>query len=218
LNKNEELMTSSFNPLALPNLPDSNDQNQPHPKKQKYSIPTLVSYWSAPLFIALYHVGSLLALFTGLSIGAILWAGLLYWSRMLAITAIYHRLLVHKSYTTPPIVKWVGCFIATTAGQMGPSWWKGHHDEHHLFSDKMQDPHNSTRGFWWSHYQWLLSPNFLPAKLPADVEQDIVLKTIDRLHLIPPFLLGLLSYSIGGLEYLAAFLLAPPSSSVASPP
>ena len=178
------------------------------PQKQQYSLPTLISYWIGPVLIVVCHLGSLLAFSTGLSIGAWLWITFLYWIRMLAITGIYHRLLTHKAYSSPAPVKWIGSFIASSAGQMGPNWWKAHHDEHHRFTDKPQDPHSSVRGIRWSHYQWLLSRNFLPTQLPADVEQDIVLKTIDRLHFVPTLMLALLSYAIGGLEYLAAFFLS----------
>ena len=177
-------------------------------KKQTYSLPTLISYWLGPVFIVTCHIGSLLAFYTGLSLGAWLWIAFLYWIRMLAITGIYHRLLTHKAYSSPALVKWIGSFIASSAGQMGPNWWKAHHEEHHRFADEPQDPHSSVRGIQWSHYQWLLSKNFLPAKLPPDVEQDVVLKAIDRLHFVPTIALASISYIIGGMEYLAAFFVS----------
>ncbi len=178
------------------------------PPKQKYSLPTLIGYWIGPVLIVTCHIGSLLAFSTGLSLGAWAWIVFLYGIRMLAITGIYHRLLTHKAYSTPALVKWIGSIIASSAGQMGPNWWKAHHEEHHRFTDQPRDPHSSVRGIQWSHYRWLLSSNFLPTKLPADVEQDIVLKTIDRLHFVPTLALGLLSYAIGGAEYLAAFFVS----------
>ncbi|MEO0706177.1 MAG: acyl-CoA desaturase [Cyanobacteria bacterium J06649_5] len=177
-------------------------------EKQKFSKLVLAGYWMGPVLIITCPLASFSALFTGLSLGAWLWVAFLYWIRMLAITGIYHRLLTHKSYSAPIIVKWIGCLIASAAGQMGPSWWKGHHDEHHLFSDQPRDPHASVNGFWWSHYQWLLSRNFLPYKLPADVEQDRVLKIMDRFHFVPTLALGALSYALGGAEYLAAFFVS----------
>ncbi|WP_322744887.1 acyl-CoA desaturase, partial [Leptolyngbya ectocarpi] len=147
-------------------------------------------------------------MFTGLSMGAWIWIGFLYWLRMLAITAIYHRLLTHKAYRSPALVKWIGSFIACSAGQMGPSWWKGHHEDHHRFTDTAGDPHSSANGFWWTQYRWLLSKNFLPSRLPLDIEQDVTLRTLDRLHFLPLFVLGWISYLVGGLEYLAAFFVS----------
>ncbi|MDG2990808.1 acyl-CoA desaturase [Candidatus Synechococcus calcipolaris G9] len=160
------------------------------------------------------HIGSLLVLITGLSWGSILWLLFLYVIRMLATTSIYHRLLTHKSYQASNLVLWVGSIVAAAAGQMGPSWWKAHHMIHHQYVDRDLDPHSphtpaqGIKGFGWSQGGWLLSPNFFPAKLPSDVEEDGVLKVIDRLHFIPLVALGALSYFIGGVEYLGAFFLS----------
>lgn len=176
--------------------------------EQRYSPLTLASYYAGPALMVVCHLGALLCLVTGLSLGAWLWIGLLYWVRMLATTAIYHRLLTHKAYNTPTVVKWVGSLVGASAGQMGPSWWKAHHEAHHRFTDRPGDPHASTRGFWWSHYQWLLSKTSLPTSLPADIEQDPVLRAIDRLHFLPLLALGGISYLLGGWEYVAAFCLS----------
>lgn len=139
---------------------------------------------------------------------------LLYATRMFATTGIYHRLLTHRSYQTPALVLWVGSIVAASAGQMGPSWWKAHHITHHQFSDQASDPHSPyqpfqrSKGFWWSQVGWLFSSEFLPAKLPADVESDAVLRIVDRLHFVPTLALGTISYFLGGMEYLAAFFLS----------
>lgn len=176
--------------------------------KQHYPGLTLVAYWMGPFLIVACHFGLILSLFTELSAGAWVWAVFLYWIRMLAITGIYHRLLTHKAYSSPAPIKWIGSLVASAAGQMGPSWWKGHHEEHHRFTDQVIEPHASIVGFWWSHYRWLLSSNFIPTRLPSDIEQDIVLKALDRLHFLPLIGLGWISYAIGGLEYLAAFFVS----------
>jgi stearoyl-CoA desaturase (delta-9 desaturase) len=97
---------------------------------------------------------------------------------------------------------------------MGPSWWKAHHVAHHQCSDQDKDPHSpylpfkGIKGFWWAQAGWLLCPQFFPSKLPSDVERDVVLKIVDRLHFIPTVALGALSYYIGGTEYLGAFFLS----------
>jgi len=179
-----------------------------------YSRWTLLGYWLGPVLIILSHVGCLLLLVTGLSLGALAWALALYLIRMLATTAIYHRLLTHRSYDTSPTLLRLGCVVGASAGQMGPSWWKAHHLAHHRGSDAAADvhspfqPHAGFRGFLWSQGGWLLSPQFLPEALPADVEADPVLRAIDRFHFVPFLLLALLSYQIGGLAYLGAFCLS----------
>lgn len=179
-----------------------------------YSPITSVSYLIGPLLIIVSHIGSLLILITGLSWGACLWIVLLYVSRMLAITSIYHRLLTHKSYQAPALVLWAGSIVAAAAGQMGPSWWKAHHLSHHQYADRDRDPHSpytpvqGIKGFYWSQGGWLLSPRFFPANLSTDVERDRVLKAIDRFHFLPLVGLGVISYLIGGVEYLGALFLS----------
>lgn len=181
---------------------------------KQYSQLTIISYIVGPTLIVVSHLGTLLIIVTGLSWGAALWAVLLYITRMLAITSIYHRLLTHKSYQAPSLVLWVGSIVAASAGQMGPSWWKAHHVAHHQCSDQDKDPHSpylpfkGIKGFWWAQAGWLLCPQFFPSKLPNDVERDVVLKIVDRLHFIPIVALSALSYYIGGTEYLGAFFLS----------
>ncbi len=175
---------------------------------------TLFGYWLGPVFIVLSHVGCLLLLTTGLSLGALAWAVGLYLIRMLATTAIYHRLLTHRSYSTSVHLLRLGCLVGASAGQMGPSWWKAHHLAHHRGSDAAADvhspfhPNRGFQGFVWSQGGWLLSSQFLPEALPADVEADPVLRAIDRFHFVPLLLLALLSYQVGGLAYLGAFCLS----------
>ncbi|MEE3717615.1 acyl-CoA desaturase [Tumidithrix elongata RA019] len=184
-----------------------------NPMKQ-YALLTIISYILGPTLIVVSHFGSLLAIATGLSWGAVAWLVGLYLIRMLATTGIYHRLLTHKSYQAPSLVLWIGCIVAASAGQMGPSWWKAHHMNHHQHSDREPDPHSphipfqGLKGFWWSQAGWLFVPQFFPAKLPMDVESDRVLKIVDRLHFIPMLALGAISYFIGGMEYLGAFFLS----------
>ena len=167
-----------------------------------------------PVFIVLVHLGCLLVVLEGLGWAAALWAVALYLVRMLGTTAIYHRLITHGSYEAPRLVWWLGSVVTASAGQMGPSWWKAHHQAHHRHVDTAADPHspliarNRWRGFWHSQIGWLLSPGFHPSELPADVEADPVLRLIDRLHIVPPLALAWLSWQLGGWEWLGAFCLS----------
>lgn len=171
-------------------------------------------YVFGPVLIIASHLGCLLLLWTGLSLGAGLWALALYLLRMLAITAVYHRLITHASYRAPRPVAWIGAFVGASAGQMGPSWWKAHHQLHHRHVDTAADPHTPVgpsagwRGVWRSQAGWLLSSSFFPEALPADVESDPVLRLIDRFHFVPLLLLAGLSWQLGGLPWLAAFCLS----------
>ncbi|MBM5802360.1 MAG: acyl-CoA desaturase [Cyanobacteria bacterium K_DeepCast_35m_m2_023] len=167
-----------------------------------------------PVFIGLAHLGCLLLLLNGLGWTALLWAVFLYLVRMLAITTIYHRLIAHRSYQAPRLVWWLGSLLAASAGQMGPSWWTAHHQQHHRHVDTGNDPHTPLhphrgwRGFWRSQLGWLLTADFHPVGLPASLEADPVLRLIDRLHVVPPLVLAWLSWQLGGWEWLGAFCLS----------
>jgi stearoyl-CoA desaturase (Delta-9 desaturase) len=181
----------------------------------KYPRLLVLSYNLGPFQVLIFHIGALLPLVTGISWQAILWGFLLYVIRMLGITGIYHRLIIHKSYQTPAFVKWVGSIVAASAGQMGPNWWKGHHIQgHHNQSDGVGDrhsphtPYKGILGFIWAQFGWLMTGNSMPHSLPADVEADWGLRLIDRFHFVPLILLGALSYWLGGLQFLGAFFLS----------
>ena len=182
--------------------------------KTRYSLLHLATYWLGPVQMAICHVGALIPLWTGLSLGSTVWIALLYAVRMLATTAIYHRLLTHKAYRAPRLLLWIGSFIAASSGQMGPSWWKAHHQAHHLYADRKMDPHSphfaksSIMGLYRAQVGWLVSPSTIPACLPDDVERDQVMVFIDRFHFVPLVFLGAVSYRIGGFEYLGAFFLS----------
>ena len=166
------------------------------------------------MFIGLSHLGCGLLVVTGLGPGAALWALLLYGARMLAITAFMHRLIAHRSFQAPRLVIWLGALLATSAGQMGPSWWVAHHRQHHRHVDTPADPHTPLqpqvgwRGLWRAQIGWLLTEDFHPVHLPQDIESDPVLRLIDRAQIVPPLALGWLSWQWGGLPWLAAFCLS----------
>ncbi|MFM8524847.1 MAG: acyl-CoA desaturase [Cyanobacteriota bacterium] len=167
-----------------------------------------------PILIGCAHLGCFVLLLTGLGWAALLWAVLLYLVRMLAITAIYHRLIAHRSYQATRMVWWLGSLVAASAGQMGPSWWTAHHQQHHRHVDTHHDPHTPLHplgtwwGFWRAQLGWLLTPDFHPVALPAHVEADPVLRLIDRLHMLPTLLLAWVSWQIGSWEGLGAFCLS----------
>ena len=160
-------------------------------KTRSYGRLVALGYAIGPVLIIISHACSLLLISTGINLAGLAWVVGWYLLRMLAITAIYHRLLVHRSYRAPRFLLRIGCLLASAAGQMGPSWWKAHHLKHHRQSDQIGDPHSPhIKGGGWRRFVvsqagWLLSPAFFPSHLPADVESDPVLKAIDRLHFYP---------------------------------
>lgn len=66
----------------------------------------------------------------------------------LGIVVTFHRLLTHNSYQTHPILKKVFSIIGCLGGTGSPLAWVAIHINHHLKSDKVNDPHSPLyKGF-----------------------------------------------------------------------
>jgi fatty-acid desaturase len=60
----------------------------------------------------------------------------------LGIVVTYHRLLTHRSYTTYPILIKIFSVLGCLGGTGSPLAWVAIHINHHLKSDKPEDPHS----------------------------------------------------------------------------
>lgn len=153
---------------------------------------------SIPFF--LLHLLPFLAIFTGVTVKAVVLGMVLFWGRMFFITAGYHRYFAHKSYKLNRFWQFVMAFGGTTAAQKGPLWWAGHHRNHHRFSDTENDIHSPRKGFWWSHAGWILCDKY--NKTQYDKINDFAiypeLKFLNEHDWIGPWTLGVASYLIAG--------------------
>lgn len=153
------------------------------------------------------HVSCLAAFWTGVSPVALGTAIALYWLRMFAITAFYHRYFSHKTFSTSRFMQFVFAFCGGTAVQRGALWWAAHHRCHHRESDTENDIHSPvTRSFLWSHIGWITSSSNMPTNY--EVIPDLVrypeLVLLNRFDWVPPVLLGLALYGSGAcLESIA---------------
>ncbi|XP_011863272.1 PREDICTED: acyl-CoA Delta(11) desaturase-like, partial [Vollenhovia emeryi] len=74
----------------------------------------------------------------------------------LAITAGAHRLWCHRAYKAKWPMRVILMILQTAAFQNHIYEWVRDHRVHHKFTDTDADPHNSKRGFFFSHVGWLL--------------------------------------------------------------
>lgn len=96
------------------------------------------------------------------------------------ITAGAHRLWAHKSYKA----KWQLRLLLTVcnliAFQNCIFEWVRDHRVHHKYTDTNADPHNSKRGFFFSHMGWLIVRKHPDVKEKganvsmADLEEDAI--------------------------------------------
>lgn len=156
-------------------------------------------FWGAHLLAAL---GIYLY---GLRSGPVLLAVALYFIRIWAVTAGYHRYFSHRAYKTSRWFQFFLAFLAQTTSQKGVLWWASHHRVHHKMSDLPGDVHSPVqRGFWYAHVGWLFDPVSFDTR--HDKIQDFSkypeLVWLDKYWLVPVFTLGAACYAWMGLEGL----------------
>jgi fatty-acid desaturase len=72
------------------------------------------------------------------------------------IGVTYHRMLSHRALKMPKFWERIFTTIGVLNLQGSPLRWIATHRVHHAFSDTPKDPHDSNRGFWFSHMGWML--------------------------------------------------------------
>ncbi|XP_047542181.1 acyl-CoA Delta(11) desaturase-like [Vanessa atalanta] len=74
----------------------------------------------------------------------------------IGVTAGAHRLWTHRAYKAKMPLQILLMVMNTFAFQNTVIDWVRDHRMHHRYSDTDADPHNATRGFFYSHIGWLL--------------------------------------------------------------
>lgn len=74
----------------------------------------------------------------------------------ISITAGYHRLFSHRTYKAAWPVRAFFALFGAMAMQNSILVWSRDHRYHHGMVDTIGDPYNARRGFWYSHFAWVL--------------------------------------------------------------
>ena len=163
--------------------------------------------WVNTLFFIALHLGALLVLLpSNFNSKAVIVAFILYWvTGGLGITLGFHRLVTHRSFQTPKWLEYFLVFCGTLACQGGAIEWIGTHRMHHLHSDQNLDPHDSNKGFWWSHMGWLIYHRPNEAEIPRftkDIADDPVYQFLDKNVILIQIALGVLLLLAGGWSFV----------------
>ncbi len=166
----------------------------------RFNLPTFI-------FMVALHTGALFALLpSNFSWAAVGVAVFLHWvTGCLGVTLGWHRLVSHRSFQTPKWLEYLLVLFGTLSLQRGPIWWVGLHRHHHVHSDEATDHHDSNKGFWWSHMQWMFYE--VPAekevdRFTKDIADDPVYKFLNKYFLLPQIALGVVLYLIGGWPFV----------------
>ena len=160
--------------------------------------------WLPNLPFFAVHIAPLFAFITGVTRSDIALCLGLYVLRMFCITAGYHRYFSHRAYKMGRALQFLIAFGGATAAQKGPLWWAAHHRHHHKHSDMPEDLHSPRKGFWWSHVGWIICSKYRGTNLHAikDFAHYPELRLLDKYYMVPPALLGIACYMLGGWSAL----------------
>ncbi|MBZ8179085.1 acyl-CoA desaturase [Oscillatoria salina] len=163
--------------------------------------------WSVIVYLTGIHAVALLAFLpSNFSWGAVGVALFLHWvTAGLGVTLGFHRLVTHRSFETPKWLEYFLVFCGSLSAQGGPIKWVGLHRMHHLYSDAEGDPHDSNRGFWWSHISWMLHKIPQDTDIPRytkDIADDPVYQFLQKYFILLQVLLGVLLLYLGGWSWV----------------
>jgi stearoyl-CoA desaturase (delta-9 desaturase) len=106
----------------------------------------------------LIHLACVAAIWSGITSQAVALGFGLYWLRIFAIGAGYHRYFSHRAYATGRVFQFILAFLAQSSAQKSVLWWAAKHRHHHLHSDTGEDIHSPVQSsFLYSHLGWIFA-------------------------------------------------------------
>ncbi|HZZ45232.1 MAG TPA: fatty acid desaturase [Tepidisphaeraceae bacterium] len=164
------------------------DYKDPHPLTFRDRACVLIGVASPPIGLA---VAIILLWRHGVGPLDLILMATMYLLTLLGITLGYHRLFTHRSFVTPPAVRFTLAALGSMATQGPVIQWVAHHRRHHQQSDQEGDPHSPhlhdgslwsvIRQAWHAHAGWLFEqePADLRRSVP-DLLADPVVSFVDR--------------------------------------
>jgi stearoyl-CoA desaturase (Delta-9 desaturase) len=155
--------------------------------------------YPSTLPFVLVHLACFAAVWTGVTWQDIAICVALYWLRMFAVCAGYHRYFSHRAYSTGRVFQFVLAFVALSSAQKSVLWWAAKHRHHHLHSDTELDVHSPRRrGFLYSHVGWIFSRHDSEADLVkiSDFAHYPELMWLHKFELLPAIALGVICFLV----------------------
>ncbi|HLC09354.1 MAG TPA: acyl-CoA desaturase [Methyloceanibacter sp.] len=149
----------------------------------------------------LMHFACFAAIWTGVTWQALAICIALYWLRIFAIGAGYHRYFSHRAYSTSRVFQFVLAFLAQTTAQKSVIWWASKHRHHHLHSDTEHDVHSPRhKGFLYSHLGWIFSRkhDFPDFDKVGDLMRYPELRWLHKFEQLPAVILAVLCFLAAG--------------------
>ncbi|OJJ69846.1 hypothetical protein ASPBRDRAFT_66914 [Aspergillus brasiliensis CBS 101740] len=115
-----------------------------------------VNWLNMTLIVLVPLYGCIQALWTPLQLKTAIWAVAYYFFTALGITAGYHRLWAHRSYTATLPLRITLALAAGGSVQGSARWWARLHRSHHRYTDTERDPYSVHKGIFYAHFGWMV--------------------------------------------------------------
>ena len=169
------------------------------PSADRDSATDIVYPSTIPFIIV--HLVCFAAIWTGVTVEAVAIGIGLYWLRIFAIGAGYHRYFSHRAYETSRAFQFVLAALAQSTSQKSVLWWAANHRDHHLHSDTELDVHSPRHtGFIYSHVGWIFSRGQVTMNVNriADFAKYPELMWLHRYEQLPAFVLAVICLAVAG--------------------
>jgi stearoyl-CoA desaturase (delta-9 desaturase) len=167
--------------------------------EQQVDYDDIIYPQAVPFVLA--HLACFAAIWTGVTWQAAALGIGLYWLRMFAIGAGYHRYFSHRSYKTGRVFQFVLACLAQSTAQKSVLWWAAKHRHHHLFSDLPNDVHSPRHaGFFYSHVGWIFAKRHDGTDLVKieDFARYPELMWLHRFEVAPAVVLAVICFLVAG--------------------
>ena len=174
-----------------------------------------VNWLNATLIVGIPLAGCVAAFWTPLRLSTAIFAVAYYFATGLGITAGYHRLWAHTSYSATLPLK---IFLAAVGGgavEGSIRWWARDHRAHHRYTDTDKDPYSVRKGLLYSHFGWMImkqNPKRIGRTDISDLNDDKVVQLQHKHYLKVVIFMGLIFPSlVAGLgwgDWMGGFIYA----------
>lgn len=114
--------------------------------------------WTNVIILGVLHLAALYGLYlsTNMKFATILWSKCVLLLSTFGLAGGSHRLWSHKAFKANFKYQAMVLMLNSITYQNSIYVWCRDHRMHHTYTDTDADPHNSKRGFFFSHVGWLL--------------------------------------------------------------
>ncbi|KAI9827471.1 MAG: stearoyl-CoA 9-desaturase [Thelocarpon impressellum] len=174
-----------------------------------------VNWLNVTVLLTIPLAAAVTAVSTPLQWRTAVWSVLYYFLTGIGITAGYHRLWAHKSYSATGPLKVYLALMGAGAVQGSIRWWSRDHRAHHRYTDTDKDPYSVRKGLLYSHLGWLIlkqNPKRIGRTDISDLNEDAVVrwqhKNISVLVILMALLFPTLVSGLGWGDWLGGLIYA----------